>query len=272
MPEIAARAHLAHLPGLVRGVMAGRASASASSARVAATSGPGLIGGLIVGASFGKGIAIAHGLPFVAVNHLEAHALTAAAARRWCRAARRFPICCCCCPAGIANAWRWRGVGRIAAWAARWTTRWARRSTSPPSCWAWAGRAGRRWSGWRRPGMPSALRPAPAAAGAGRAAISRFSGLKTAVAQLIAAYPPGALPDQDRADLAAGFQAAVAEVLADRAQQRHGAGRDGPGTSLLVVAGGVAANAAVRAALAQVAARQGFRWSRRRSGCAPTMR
>ena len=75
VPEIAARAHLAHLPGLVRQVMAGLSFADLSA--VAATAGPGLVGGLIVGSGIGKGIAMALRKPFVAVNHLEAHALTA---------------------------------------------------------------------------------------------------------------------------------------------------------------------------------------------------
>ena len=77
VPEIAARAHLAALPALVERVMREAGVGFADLAGVAATSGPGLIGGLIVGSGFAKGIALAHGLPFVAVNHLEAHALTA---------------------------------------------------------------------------------------------------------------------------------------------------------------------------------------------------
>ena len=76
VPEIAARAHLAHLPGLAERVMREAGFGFAQLGGVAASSGPGLIGGLIVGSSFGKGIALAHGVPFVAVNHLEAHALT----------------------------------------------------------------------------------------------------------------------------------------------------------------------------------------------------
>ncbi len=76
VPEIAARAHLAALPGLAARVLAQAGLRPADLGAVAATSGPGLIGGLIVGSCFGKGMAIAHGLPFVAVNHLEAHALT----------------------------------------------------------------------------------------------------------------------------------------------------------------------------------------------------
>src|SRR5580692_7265489 len=77
VPEIAARAHLAFLPKQVQLVMASAGLDFAELGGVAASGGPGLIGGLIVGSQFAKGIAIAHRLPYVAVNHLEAHALTA---------------------------------------------------------------------------------------------------------------------------------------------------------------------------------------------------
>ena len=77
VPEIAARTHLRYLEEQVRHTMASAGTDFADLGGVAATSGPGLIGGLIVGCQFGKGLAIANRLPFVAVNHLEAHALTA---------------------------------------------------------------------------------------------------------------------------------------------------------------------------------------------------
>ncbi|MGA9865360.1 MAG: tRNA (adenosine(37)-N6)-threonylcarbamoyltransferase complex transferase subunit TsaD, partial [Acetobacteraceae bacterium] len=77
VPEIAARAHLALLPDMVGAVMARAGVAFAALGGVAGTAGPGLIGGLIVGTGIAKGIALATGIPYVGVNHLEAHALTA---------------------------------------------------------------------------------------------------------------------------------------------------------------------------------------------------
>src|SRR5580698_9425081 len=77
VPEIAARAHLRHVPALIRQVLTDANLSAADLHAVAATTGPGLIGGLIVGAGVGKGFAIAAGKQFVAINHLEAHALTA---------------------------------------------------------------------------------------------------------------------------------------------------------------------------------------------------
>ena len=76
VPEIAARAHLSYLPDLVAQVMTEAGIGFDGLAGIGASSGPGLIGGLIVGSGFAKGVALARGIPFVAVNHLEAHALT----------------------------------------------------------------------------------------------------------------------------------------------------------------------------------------------------
>ena len=77
VPEIAARAHIDALDGLITAALAESGIGFADLDGVAATGGPGLIGGVIVGVMTAKGIAAARGLPFVAVNHLEGHALTA---------------------------------------------------------------------------------------------------------------------------------------------------------------------------------------------------
>ena len=77
VPEIAARAHLLHLPGLVREALHAAGRPAERLGAVAASCGPGLIGGLIVGSGLAKGMALSLGVPFVPVNHLEAHALTA---------------------------------------------------------------------------------------------------------------------------------------------------------------------------------------------------
>ena len=148
VPEIAARAHLALLPDLLRGVMARAGLGFDALGGVAASAGPGLIGGLIVGSQLAKGIALAHRLPYVAVNHLEAHALTARLPGL-VEGGAPFPYLLllvsgghCQCVAVMA----WAGTR---GWAARSMTRWARRSTRSPSCWGWARRAARRWRSWR---------------------------------------------------------------------------------------------------------------------------
>jgi N6-L-threonylcarbamoyladenine synthase len=257
VPEIAARSHLAHLPALVRDVMARAGVEFTALAAVAATAGPGLIGGLIVGSQFAKGIAIAHGLPYIAVNHLEAHALTARLPGLNAGPDEvSFPYLLLLVSGGHCQCVAVEGVGS-----------YRRLGTTVDDA---AGEAFDKVGkllglGW--PGGP-ALERLAASGDASRYAFPRpmlgregcdfsFSGLKTSVAQTVARLPSGALPAQEAADLAAGFQAAVADVLADRATH---AMRMMQGTaSLLVVSGGVAANQAVRAALARVAAAQGFR-------------
>src|SRR6202012_5376306 len=77
VPEIAARSHLAHLDRLIAKAMSDAGVAFSDLTGVAATAGPGLIGGVIVGVMTAKAIAAVHRIPFVAVNHLEGHALTA---------------------------------------------------------------------------------------------------------------------------------------------------------------------------------------------------
>lgn len=257
VPEIAARAHLAVLPGLVARVMAQAGLGFADLAAVAGSSGPGLIGGLIVGSGYAKGVAIAQGLPFLAVNHLEAHALTARLPAL--EAGADFPYLLLLVSGGHCQCVAVEGVGR-----------YRRLGGTIDDAIGEAFDKAAKLMGLGWPGGPAVERLAqrgnPRRFAFPRPLLGRtgcdfsFSGLKTAVATAVAAYPPGALPEQDAADLAASFQAAVADTLADRA--RHAiamftAAHPGPG--LMVVAGGVAANASLRAALQAACAAQGFR-------------
>ncbi len=245
VPEIAARAHLAHLPALVARVLAEAGIGPGDLGGIAATSGPGLIGGLVVGASFAKGMALAIQKPFVAVNHLEAHALTPRLPSLG--DAPAFPYLLLLLSGGHCQCVAVEALGR-----------YRRLGTTLDDAVGEAFDKSAKMLGLGWPGGP-ALERLAAAGDARRAPLPRplfgragcdfsFSGLKTAVAQKAAK----AASDEDRADLAAGFQAAVAAVLADRAAHAL-AMMDRP--TALVVAGGVAANAAVRVALAQVAAR-----------------
>jgi N6-L-threonylcarbamoyladenine synthase len=259
VPEIAARAHLAQLPDLVRRVMAKASVDLAGLGAVAASAGPGLIGGLIVGSQFAKGIAIAHGLPYIAVNHLEAHALTARLPGL-VEGGALFPYLLLLVSGGHCECVAVEAVGRYRRLGA----------TVDDAAGEAFDKVGKLLGlGW--PGGPALERLAaegdPRRFAFPRPMLGRagcdfsFSGLKTAVAQTVARLPPGALPAQLAADLAAGFQAAVTEVLADRASHAMammGAMMDGQ-ASMLVVAGGVAANQAVRRALDDAAAARGFR-------------
>jgi N6-L-threonylcarbamoyladenine synthase len=258
VPEIAARAHLSVLPGLVRGVMAQAGLGFAELGAVAASSGPGLIGGLIVGSGFAKGVALAHAIPYVAVNHLEAHALTARLPMLGLGAA--FPYLLLLVSGGHCQCIAVEGVGRHVRLGG---------TIDDAAGEAFDKVAKLLGLGW--PGGP-ALERLAAEGDAKRHAFPRplhgragcdfsFSGLKTAVATVVAQYPAGSLPRQDAADIAASFQAAVAAVIADRAAHAM-AMFDARGTPpLLVVAGGVAANATLRAALQVACDRNGFRFA-----------
>ena len=240
VPEIAARAHLQHLPSLAARVLAEAGLAVGDLGGVAASTGPGLIGGLIVGSGFGKGVALAAGRPFVAVNHLEAHALTARLTD-----GVAFPYLLLLVSGGHCQCVAVRGVGDYERLG----------GTIDDAVGEAFDKVGK-LLGLPWPGGPHVERLAaggdPARYAFPRPLLRRpgcdfsFSGLKTAVARAL----PGAA-----ADIAASFQAAVAEVMGDRARNALGMM---PGATALVVAGGVAANQAVRRALASVAAQHGL--------------
>jgi N6-L-threonylcarbamoyladenine synthase len=254
VPEIAARAHLAHLPGLARDVMTRAGLGFDALGGVAATGGPGLIGGLIVGSLLGKGIAIARRLPYVAVNHLEAHALTARLPGL-VEGGAPFPYLLLLVSGGHCQCVKVSGVGAYRRLG----------STLDDAAGEAFDKVGKLLGlGW--PGGPALERLAakgdPARFVFPRPMLGRpgcdfsFSGLKTAVARAVAEHGTGALPEALAADLAAGFQRAVTEVMADRANHAMAMA---PDATLLVVAGGVAANGAIRAALATAATARGVR-------------
>ena len=248
VPEIAARAHLAHLPGMVRSVLARTGLAAHDLGGVAATAGPGLIGGLIVGSTLGKGIALAARLPFVAVNHLEAHALTS-------RLPGISPI-----PVEFPYLVLLVSGGHCQCVAAEAVGHYRRLGGTVDDAVGEAFDKAGKLLGLPWPGGPALERLArtgdPARIPLPRPMLNRpgcdfsFSGLKTAVAAATRNADPA-----DHPHIAASFQAAVADVLADRARNALLAM---PDATALVVAGGVAANGAVRAALETVAARAGL--------------
>jgi N6-L-threonylcarbamoyladenine synthase len=257
VPEIAARAHLHYLPEQVRGLLQRAGLGFQDLGGVAATAGPGLIGGLIVGTQFAKGIALAHQLPFLAINHLEAHALTARLPGLVGDGAP-FPYLLFLLSGGHSQCIAVTGVGN-----------YVRLGTTVDDA---AGEAFDKVAkllglGW--PGGPALERLAaqgdPCRHAFPRPMLRRpgcdlsFSGLKTAVAQTVSRLGSEALTTGQAADIAAGFQQAVVDVLADRASHAIAMMREPyPKARLLVVAGGVAANTAIRSALAQAAEAAGF--------------
>lgn len=255
VPEIAARAHLRYLSDQVRDVMSRAGIGFGDLGGVAATSGPGLIGGLIVGSQFAKGVCLARDLPYVAVNHLEAHALTARLPGLVPGGAP-FPYLLFLLSGGHSQCVAVTGLGQ-----------YARLGGTVDDAVGEAFDKVAKLLGLDWPGGP-ALEKAALSGDPKRYALPRpmlrrpgcdlsFSGLKTAVAQILPRS--GELTDQLKADVAASFQAAVVEVLSDRASHAMEMLRaEHPGARLLVVAGGVASNNAVRAGLTQAAEARSF--------------
>lgn len=257
VPEIAARAHLDYLDAVIvraldeAGVTLGEIDA------VAATGGPGLIGGVIVGVMTAKAIAAAAGKSFVAVNHLEAHALTARLTAP-ADAPLEFPYLLLLISGGHCQLLDVEGVGR-----------YRRLGTTIDDAAGEAFDKAAAMLGLEFPGGPAVERAA-AGGNPGRLDLPRpmrgrpgadfsFSGLKTALRQAVASVPQPIDPAL-AADYAAAFQAAVTDVLVDRTANaiadftgRHGSG----GT--LVLAGGVAANRGIRAALTALAESAGLK-------------
>ncbi len=250
VPEIAARAHVEALDHIVARAMVEARVRFDRLDGVAAAAGPGLIGGVIVGLTTAKAIALVLERPLVAVNHLEAHALTARLTD-----ATEFPYCLFLASGGHTQIVAVLDVGR-----------YVRLGTTIDDAIGEAFDKTAKLLGLAYPGGPEVEREA-ARGDADRIILPRpmlgradadfsLSGLKTAVrleAERIA--PLGA---QDVADLCAAFQRAVVDVVSDRLRaglrlfrERFG------GPTALVVAGGVAANEAIRRALARVASEHG---------------
>jgi N6-L-threonylcarbamoyladenine synthase len=247
VPEIAARAHVDALDGIVAKAMKEAGIGFAQLSGVAAAAGPGLIGGVIVGLTTAKAIAMVHDTPLIAINHLEAHALTP---RLTCALA--FPYCLFLASGGHTQIVAVLGVGN-----------YVRLGTTVDDAMGEAFDKVAKMLGLPYPGGPQVERAA-AVGDAKRFAFPRpmlgrddanfsLSGLKTAVRNEASRLTP--LESQDISDLCASFQAAVLESTADRLSVglRRFQEQFGPPRAL-VAAGGVAANQAIRGALQAVAA------------------
>jgi N6-L-threonylcarbamoyladenine synthase len=255
VPEIAARAHLETIEDVIRRAMDDAEMEFSALDGIAATAGPGLIGGLIVGVMTAKGIAAAHDLPFLAVNHLEGHALTA---RLTDRAA--FPYLLLLVSGGHCQILAVEAVGR-----------YTRLGTTLDDAVGEAFDKVAKMLGLGYPGGPEVERmaargnrekfdfPRPMK---GRPGCDfSFSGLKTSVRHAIEALPAGELDERDIADICASFQEAVGEALEDRCARAVRIFRERwPAGESLVVAGGVAANRNLRERLERMCGRRGMKF------------
>ncbi|WP_343564579.1 tRNA (adenosine(37)-N6)-threonylcarbamoyltransferase complex transferase subunit TsaD [Kiloniella sp. b19] len=249
VPEIAARSHMEHLDRLIREALEEAELTFADLDGIAATSGPGLIGGVFVGMMTAKSIAAARKLPFIAVNHLEGHALTARLTEG--AEAAAFPYLLLLVSGGHCQLLSVEGVGRYKKLGSTIDDAVGEAFDKTAKMMGLPYPGGPHLERCARNGDPKRFdlpRPMKGRPGCDFS----FSGLKTAVRNKIEGLigrdaDPALLSDQDRSDLAASFQAAVGDVLLDRCKKAMDLfesefGQCGP----LVVAGGVAANIALR--------------------------
>ncbi|MBL8548793.1 MAG: tRNA (adenosine(37)-N6)-threonylcarbamoyltransferase complex transferase subunit TsaD [Hyphomonadaceae bacterium] len=250
VPEIAARAHVEGLDGAIAAAMGDAGLAFADLDGVAATAGPGLIGGVMVGLTTAKALALAASKPLIAVNHLEGHALSPRLA-----GPVPFPYLLLLVSGGHCQFIAVLGLGN-----------YRRLGSTIDDALGEAFDKTAKLLDLGFPGGPAV--EALALEGQARFALPRplmgrdgcdfsFAGLKTALVREVERL--GALSRQDKADLCASFQGAVLDIVADRTKRAMdmfdplwGA------TGRLVVAGGVAANQPIRAKLEEIAAARGY--------------
>ncbi len=253
VPEIAARAHVECLDDIIREAMQVAGVGFGDLDGVAASAGPGLVGGLIVGLTTAKTLALVHGLPLAAVNHLEAHALTVGLTDGLAP-----PYLLLLVSGGHTQLLHVAAVGR-----------YRRLGTTIDDALGEAFDKTAKLLGLGLPGGPHVERAATSG-NATRFAFPRpmhgraepnfsFAGLKTAVRLAAEAIAP--LSQQDVADLCAGFELAAVETVVERTGKAMSRVADSLAEAhrVLVVAGGVAANQRLRRGLDGLVARHGWR-------------
>jgi N6-L-threonylcarbamoyladenine synthase len=254
VPEIAARAHIESLDSLVTAALKEASLTYDDLDGIAATAGPGLIGGVIVGLMTAKGIAHSQGLPLIAVNHLEGHALSARLTEQVA-----FPYLLLLISGGHCQLLNVEGPGAFTLY-----------GTTIDDAVGEAFDKTAKLLNLPYPGGPSVEQAAktgdPTRFDLPRPMINRpgcdfsFSGLKTAVRKAALNLGKEKLEPQDVADLCAAFQESVSEVLAGRcanAMERFSEDHASD-TPTLVVGGGVAANSAIKTRLSSAAKEAGF--------------
>lgn len=254
VPEIAARAHLEQVGFIVREALNRAGVGFKDLSAVAASAGPGLIGGVIVGVMTAKAIAAVHDLPFIAVNHLEAHALTVRLGQDV-----PFPYLLLLTSGGHCQILVAEGIGKF-----------KRLGATVDDAAGEAFDKAAKMMGLSYPGGPKieqhALKGDSARFDFPRPMVGKpgcdlsFSGLKTAVRRAVESFSPdgtierAVLTEKDVDDLCACFQRAVLETLCSRLKNGIKTfKKQYPAGTHLVVAGGVAANRALRDALENLA-------------------
>ena len=246
VPEIAARAHVEILPELIQRVLNDAKLSVHDVDAVAATAGPGLIGGVMVALLAGKGLALAAGKPLIAINHLEGHALSP----RLVDPDLDFPYLLLLVSGGHCQLLEGRGIGDYRRLATTIDDAAGEAFDKAAKLLSLGYPGGPAIEELAKSGDANAVPLPRPLVGSGEPHFS-FAGLKSAVQRAVASreYRPE--------DIAASFQQAVVDCLVDRTALALSK-TEAPA---LVVAGGVAANQAIRRALAELAAGEGRRFS-----------
>ena len=287
VPEIAARAHVELIDGLIEGALAAAKLDLGDMDAIAATAGPGLIGGVMVGLTSAKALALAAGKPLIAVNHLEAHALSARLSHqlssplegeggaprtsgapmalrvrgsdlRADRTSLEFPFLLLLISGGHCELVEAAGVGRYRRYGKTIDDAVGECFDKVAKLLGLPYPGGPQVEKLARHGVAKRV-PLPRPMLGRDGADFSFSGLKTAVRQVVTKHQP--LSETMKADIAASVQEAIGEILSDRVRHamrrfrdEFGDGREFP----FVAAGGVAANRAIRERLAIVAESESF--------------
>lgn len=253
VPEIAARAHVEVLDRIVEQALAEAAIDRRALAGIAAAGGPGLIGGVMVGVTFAKAMALALDKPFIAVNHLEAHALTARLTD-----GVPFPYLLFLASGGHTQLVAVEDVGRYRRIGTTIDDALGEAFDKVAKMLGLGYPGGPEVERWARQGDPERF-PLPRPMHGRPDPDFSLAGLKTAVR--IEAERAAPMSDSDVADMCASFQAAVIEVVLDRTRVGLKRFRDyiGQAPTALVVAGGVASNQALRLGLQRLASESGAR-------------
>ncbi len=251
VPEIAARAHLEHLHTLIKAAMEDANLNFDELHGVAATCGPGLIGGVLVGMTAGKAISAAKNIPFIAVNHLEGHALTPRLTDKI-----KFPYLLLLISGGHTQILVAENVGQYKRWG---TTL----DDAAGECFDKSAKI----MGLPYPGGPELEKiaitckdknaamtrfPLPRPMKGRKEMDFSFSGLKTSIRNHVENLPEGNLKREDIADLSFAFETAMTEILSERilkAMHKFKTEYPHAAKNILVVSGGVAANKSIRESL-----------------------
>ena len=250
VPEIAARAHVELIDAAVERALGEAKLGLCDMDAIAATSGPGLIGGVLVGMMTGKALAMGADLPFLPINHLEGHALSPRIS-----SACPFPYLLLLVSGGHCQFINVHGLGHYERLGSTIDDAAGEAFDKTAKLLGLGFPGGPVLEQLAKTGRADALAfPRPLLQRAGLD--MSFAGLKTAAARAIEAEP---LSETRKADIAASFQAAVTDILVEKTRRALAGFTPDGDEKRLVVAGGVAANQSVRAALQTLAEREGAR-------------